>query len=528
MKRVVGAVAVAAMLAFTVGIPQGAVAQQRSELVWGPCGETPKTGLLDGVLPAPAKAGQMECANLKVPLDYGNPDRTITLALNRIRGKAVRDADHLGVLLVNPGGPGASGRSLTGYVAAQLPGNLADRFDVVGFDPRGVGNSEPALRCVDPVKFYAPPLPDYVPGDDREETALIDRAQQYARACGDRWNWLLPHMSSENSARDMDAIREALGESKISFMGYSYGSYLGALYATLFPSRVRRLVLDSVVDPRGVWYDSNLIQDISFDRRHQDFLKWTARHNDVYRLGGTGKAVSFAWYAMRERLRTRPAGGVVGPSELDDTYTAGGYSDVIWPQLARAFSAYVKKDDAEPMVAAYRRHVENDAKAENGYAVYLAVQCRDAAWPRDWSQWRADMSRLYTKAPFLTWQNAWYNAPCAFWPEPGGTPVKIQDSRELPPVMLIQAERDAATPYSGALQVRKLFGASRLVTVPGGNHGVALGGNRCVDRYLVAYLKDGSLPGPDQRTAAAPDARCPGIPESVPAARMGTRGHLGR
>ncbi|GAA4231121.1 pimeloyl-ACP methyl ester carboxylesterase [Streptosporangium album] len=526
MKRVVGVVAVVAVLAVTMGVPQGAVAQQkRSELVWGPCDDAPKTGLLDGVLtaPAPAKAGEVECANLRVPLDYGNPSQTISLALNRIRGKAVRGDDHLGVLLVNPGGPGASGRNLAKYVAARLPANLAERFDVVGFDPRGVGNSEPALRCVDPAKYYAPPLPDHVPGNAREETVLIGRAQQYATACGDRWKWMLPHMSSENSARDMDAIRAALGEPTISFLGYSYGSYLGEVYATLFPGRVKRLVLDSVVDPRGVWYDSNLVQDVSFGRRHQDFLKWTARHNDVYKLGATGKSVSFAWYAMRDRLRIRPVRGVVGPSELDDIYTAGGYSDLTWPQLARAFSAYVKKDDDEPMLAAYRRHAENDAKAENEYAVYLAVQCSDAAWPRDWSRWRTDMSRLYAKAPFLTWANAWYNAPCAFWPERGGTPVKIQDSPELPPVMLIQAERDAATPYSGALQVRKLFGASRLVTVPGGNHGVSLGGNRCADRYLMAYLRDGTLPGQARRATAAPDARCPGAPESVPAARMATR-----
>ncbi|OUC98479.1 alpha/beta hydrolase [Streptosporangium minutum] len=530
MKRVVGIVAVAGMLAVTVGVPRGAVAQEQDELVWGPCPDKPKPALFDGVLTPPARAreGEVECADLRVPLDYANPYQTISLALNRIKGKTSRDHNHLGVLLVNPGGPGASGRNLAKYVATQLPDHLADRFDVIGFDPRGVGESEPALRCVDPAKYYAAPRPDHVPRNEREEAVLIGRARQYATACENRWSWLLPHMSTENSARDMDAIREALGEPEISFLGYSYGSYLGAVYATLFPDRVKRLVLDSVVDPRGVWYDANLSQGTAFDRRHQDFLKWTARHNDVYRLGGTGRAVSFAWYAMRERLRTRPAGGVVGPSELDDVYTVGGYSDAVWPQLAKAFSAYVKRGDTAPMLAAYRRHAENDAKAENGYAVYLGIQCRDAAWPRNWSQWRTDMSKLHAKAPFLAWPNAWYNAPCAFWPEKGGPPVKIQDSQELPPVMLVQSERDAATPYPGALQMRRLFSGSRLLTVPGGNHGVALGGNRCVDRYLAAYLKDGSLPGPAERSPAGPDARCEGNPEPVPAARMAARADLSR
>ncbi|GAA3133899.1 alpha/beta hydrolase [Streptosporangium carneum] len=530
MKRVVGAVAGIGMLAVAVGAPQGAAAQGRDELVWGPCDKPDKGALVENVLPKPAAAAvpTVECASVRVPLDYANPYQTISLALNRIRGKASRDHNHLGVLLVNPGGPGASGLELAKQVAAQLPAGLADRFDVIGFDPRGVGDSEPAVRCVDPGKYYAPPRPDNVPDNPREEAVLLGRARQYAAACENRWGWMLPHLTTENAARDMDEIRAALGEPRISYLGYSYGTYLGAVYATLFPDRVKRLVLDSVVDPTGVWYGTNLAQDVAFNRRHQDFLRWTARNNAAYKLGGTGKAVSFAWYAMRERLRARPAGGVIGPSELDDIYTVGGYTDVVWPQLARAFSAYVKKGDTNPLLGVYRRYAENDAKDENGYAVYLGVQCRDVAWPRDWDRWRTDMSKLHAKAPFLTWPNAWYNAPCAFWPEQGGTPVRLQDSEKLPPVMLIQSERDAATPYVGALRVRRLFGGSRLLTVPGGNHGVAFGGNRCVDRHLAAYLKDGTLFGPAVRSQDGPDARCGGNPEPPPSARLGTRTDQGR
>ncbi|GAA2909171.1 alpha/beta hydrolase [Streptosporangium fragile] len=533
MKRVVGAAAGIGLLAAAVGVPQGAVAQERTGLVWGPCEEA-KTPVPQEVTPAPARRADatVECATLRVPLDYRNPYQTISIALNRIKGKASRDHNHLGSLLVNPGGPGASGRDLAKGVAAALPAEVADRLDVIGFDPRGVGASEPALTCVDPKTYYAPPRPDHVPDNRREENVLLSRARQYAEACGNRWSWVLPHMSTENAARDMDQIRAALGESKISYLGYSYGTYLGAVYATLFPDRVKRLVLDSVVDPRGVWYDANLAQNAAFDRRHQDFLKWTARHNPVYRLGETGKEVSFAWYAMRERLGERPAGGIVGPSELDDIYTVGGYSDTLWPQLAKAFSAYVKKGETAPLVAAYRQHAENDAKDENNYAVYLGVQCRDAAWPRDWNRWRADMTRGHARAPFLTWPNAWYNAPCAFWPEPGGTPVRVRGAASLPPALLIHAERDAATPYAGALNIRRLFPGSRLLTVPGGNHGVALGGNRCVDRRLAAYLKDGTLPPPlparARRAPKAPDARCPGTPAPVPTARVAARSDVSR
>ncbi|MEU8380738.1 alpha/beta hydrolase [Streptosporangium sp. NPDC048865] len=510
-KRVVGIAASITMLATAVGMPQGAVAQERRELVWGPCeSTTPVSGAASA--PAARVDNSMECATVRVPLDYANPQQTIVIALNRIRGKAVHD--RLGTLMVNPGGPGASGRDLVKGVAAGLPEGLADRFDVVGFDPRGVGASEPALRCVDPRRYYEAPRPDQVPVSRRDEGVLIARARKYAQACGERWSWMLPHMTTENSARDMDVIREALGESKISFLGYSYGTYLGAVYATLFPDRLKRLVLDSVVDPRGIWYRSNLEQSIAFQDRHEDFLKWIARHNPVYRLGATERAVSFAWDAMRDRLGDRPAGGVVGPSELDDLYTLGGYSDAVWPQLAKAFSAYVKKGEATPLVNAYRRHAVVDAKDENSYAVYLAVQCRDAAWPRDWARWRTDMTKANAKAPFLTWPNAWYNAPCAFWPQQAGTPVQIRDSAKLPPILLIQGERDAATPYAGAVRMRALFQRARLLAVPGGNHGVALNGNACVDRRLAAYLREGTLPGPRQNSA--PDARCPGIPAPVP------------
>ncbi|MBB2912350.1 pimeloyl-ACP methyl ester carboxylesterase [Streptosporangium becharense] len=526
MKRVVGAAAGVGLLVAAVGVPQGAVAQERTGLVWGACRGTGRP-VSQGTAPDPARRTDdtMECATLRVPLDYRNPHQTIGIALSRVRGKAPRDGDHLGSLLVNPGGPGASGLDLAKTVASTLPAEVADRLDVIGFDPRGVGDSEPALTCVDPKTYYAPPRLDHVPDSRRDEAALLSRARRYAEACGGRWSWMLPHLGTENSARDMDQIRAALGESKISYLGYSYGTYLGAVYATLFPDRVGRLVLDSVVDPRGVWYAANLTQNVAFDRRHQDFLKWTARHNVAYRLGETGREVSFAWYAMRERLERRPAGGVVGPSELDDIYTVGGYNDVVWPQLAKAFSAYVKKGETAPLVAAYRRHAENDAKDENSYAVYLGVQCRDAAWPRDWSRWRADMTRLHARAPFLTWPNAWYNAPCAFWPEQGGTPVRIRPGAQLPPALLIQSERDAATPYTGALHMRGLLPGSRLLAVPGGNHGVALGGNRCVDRRLAAYLKDGTLPppAPGRHEPGDPDARCSGSPAPVPALRLGAR-----
>ncbi|WP_310737935.1 alpha/beta hydrolase [Microbispora sp. H10949] len=495
-------------------------------LEWRPCpsqdalGETSSGGLLDSAASrtsrdasrggARREPGQ-ECATLDVPLDYSEPyGQRISLALNRIRGTVSRDGNHLGVLLVNPGGPGGEGLSLAGYVAARLPADVAARFDVVGFAPRGVAPSRPALSCVDPARFFAAPRPDNVPRDDADEQVLAGRARQYAEGCGNRWAWFLPYLTTENNARDMDAIRAALGEDRISYLGYSYGTYLGAVYATLFPRRVRRLVLDSVVDPDVDWYDANIAQDRSFDRRHRDFLAWLAGHDDVYRLGASQAAVSYAWYALRARLRDRPAGGVVGPSELDDVFSNGAYTDRLWPYLAAAFSAYVHRGDPSILVRLFHSEAEIDAEKENAYAVYLGVECRDTPWPRSWARWHDDTRRLHAEAPFMAWPNAVYNAPCAFWPEKGGTPVKV-GTAQLPPILLIQAQRDAATPYEGALRMRRRFPTARLVTSGGGNHGVSLAGNACVDRYLAAYLRDATAP-PQRRGARGTGASCPADP----------------
>ncbi|WP_261808776.1 alpha/beta hydrolase [Nonomuraea sp. C10] len=523
MKRFVtlvgGMVGGVAMLGVCVA-PASVGAEAKPEtpparVTWGAC---PKKG--EKKLTTLAESLGTQCGTVRVPLDYREPlGHAIRLSVNRIKAKEPRDGNHLGTLVVNPGGPGASGRDLAVYVAAALPRELRDRYDVVGFDPRGVGASQPAMRCVDPEVYHRPPRPDSVPVDRADENTLLSRAADYANRCGSAWSWLLPHMNTENVARDLDRIRAALGEQRISYLGYSYGTYIGAVYATLFPQRVKRLVLDSVVEPDGEWYRSNLTQNRAFEKRHRALMAWTARHNRTYQLGRTARQTRFAWYAMRSRLAEQPAGGVVGPSELDDTFTIAGYSERVWPELIAAWSAYVREGDPKPLVAAWEKHGKNDADDENGYAVYLAVQCRDSRWPRDWNTWRRDMTRLHQEAPFLTWPNAWFNAPCAFWPVRGGEPVKVRGSWRLPPILMLQSRDDAATPYAGAVRMRGRFPTARMVVETGGDHGISFAGNRCVDRHLVAYLQDGTVP--------AQGARCAAKPEPRPKARMKSRSSLG-
>ncbi|MFF8034475.1 alpha/beta hydrolase [Streptomyces sp. NPDC016626] len=451
----------------------------------------------------------LQCASVEAPLDHADPaGRKITLALSRVPHTA---AKYQGPLLVNPGGPGGSGLTLAGFVASSLPAEVAAQYDVIGFDPRGVGASEPALDCAP--DHFDPVRPDSVPATPAVERANLTRVRSFATACAEKYADLLPHIDTTSAVRDMDVIRRALGAKRINYFGYSYGTYLGAVYAKLFPERVRRLVLDSVVDPTEVWYDANLNQDHAFNDRHRAFMAWVAEHDAAYGLGTDPERIEAAWYAMRAALGKNPAGGKVGAAELEDTYVPGGYYNGYWPYLAEAFSAYVNDGDAEPLVEAYENFGAVDAAGGNGYSVYTAVECRDAAWPRDWRQWRKDNWEVYERAPFMTWNNAWYNAPCAFWPTGSLRPERIRNSK-LPPALLFQATRDAATPYQGAVTVHRLLDRSRLVVESGGgNHGITLSGNSCLDRHLTAYLADGTVPRGGQGEA---DAVCAALPGPKP------------
>ncbi|SEC01223.1 alpha/beta hydrolase fold [Streptomyces sp. 2131.1] len=462
----------------------------------------------------------LQCATVRSPLDHDDPAaREVALALTRVPHTS---KTFQGPLLVNPGGPGGSGLSMAPFVAASLPKAVASQYDVIGFDPRGVGKSRPALDCLP--GYFDPVRPDPVPQSLGGERVNRNRARDFAAACGEKYPDLLPYMDTVSAAKDLDVIRRATGARQLNYLGYSYGTYLGAVYAKLFPDRVRRLVLDSNVDPEGVWYEDNITQDYAFDTRHKAFAAWVAKYDATYHLGGDPAKVEAAWYRMRDAVKKRPAGKKVGAGELDDTFLPGGYYNGYWPVLAEAFAAYVNDKDEKPLVAAFERFGAVDADGDNGYSVYTAVQCRDADWPRDWNTWRNDTWRVHTKAPFMAWGNTWYNAPCADWPVEPLNPVRVSN-HALPPALLFQATDDAATPYEGGVTLhRKLRGSRLVVEQGGGNHGVTLSGNACLDRYLTDYLAKGTVPRAGRGEADAVCAKTPDPkPETAKSARPAAR-----
>lgn len=457
-----------------------------------------------------APAG-LQCGTVSVPLDYAHPyGEQIELTVSRVRAthkdphNSKRKVPRQGALVYNPGGPGASGMYFPMIGTFPEWKRIAAAYDLVGYAPRGVDRSAP-LSCVDPKHFFKGPTQSPTHPSEQYKRQRIDQAKAYARGCGARSGGRLRFYNSLNNARDLDVLRAALDEDRLTFMGASYGTYIGAVYATLFPSHVRRMVLDSAVDPdpAKVWYRDNLDQSAAFEDRWTDFREWAARHDDVYRLGDTAAKVQRSYDTARGRLAAKAADGKVGPGQLQNVFLGAGYYDDYWPSRAAALSAYLK-GDAKPLVRLAAPSPDTAAEAENGSAVYTAVECNDAAWPTDWKVWDRDNTRLARVAPFETWDNAWMNLPCAYWPAPRQQPLDVRTGPgELPQVLILAAERDAATPYAGALEMNRRLAGSVLVTErDAGTHGIGGGPNRCVNAHLDAYLLEGRLPG--RHTACAP------------------------
>jgi pimeloyl-ACP methyl ester carboxylesterase len=461
--------------------------------------------------------GHVKCGTVSVPLDYAHPDgKQIKLTVSRVRAthkdphNSKRRVPSQGALVYNPGGPGAS--SLHFPLIGVMPAwkRLAGAYDLVGYAPRGVGPSAP-LSCQDPKHSLKGPTQAPTYPSEAYKKERIARAKAYARGCAQRTGSALRHYNSLNNARDLDVLRAALGQEKLTFMGASYGTYFGAVYATLFPSHVRRMVFDSAVnpDPAQVWYRNNLAQSAAFEGRWEDFREWVAKHHDVYGLGDTAEEVMRNYDKVRARLAVEPAGGKIGTGQLQEAFLQAGYYDDYWPARAQALSAYLK-GDPKPLVELAAPVTEAAAEDENSSAVYTAVECNDAPWPTDWAVWDRDNTRLARVAPFETWDNVWMNLPCAYWQAPRQEPLDVRTGPgEVPPILILAAERDAATPYEGALEMHRRLAGSVLVTErDAGTHGIAYGPNACVNGHLDAYLLEGRLP--------ARRAACEGHPEPKP------------
>lgn len=500
MKRLLlVAVAAATMASTAIAAPAAVAAPAPASITWGAC------------TAASLVAAGAQCGLLDVPVDYRNPaGEKIQLAVSRIKHK-VADALYQGVMLTNPGGPGGSGLTLA-TAGARVPNHAGDAYDWIGFDPRGVGSSKPALSCEPNYMDYN--RPNYVPLSPQLENVWRARAKGYAEACAkNNSKALLDNMKTTDTVKDMDSIRASLGAKQLNFYGYSYGTYLGEVYGTLFPKNVRRMILDSTVDPRNVWYQANLNQDVAFDKNLNVWFGWVAQHDDVYHLGKTQGAVRNVFNAQLLKASVSPAGGVIGPDELLDVFQQVAYYQLRWLSLGDALSKFVNKGDWQTMKTLFDSY--SGRGDDNSYAAYLAVQCSDVQWPTNWNQWRVDNWVTFGRAPYDTWLNAWYNAPCVNWPAKAAKPVKV-DGSKVANVLMIDETQDAATPFEGSLEVRSRFPGASLIAEPGGtSHAITPRGNACVDTKIADYLATGALP--DRKPGRRADVECAPLPQPVPA-----------
>ncbi|MFD7613530.1 alpha/beta hydrolase [Streptomyces sp. NPDC059828] len=446
----------------------------------------------------------VECGTVDVPVDYAEPlGRQIPLTVSRVRAGGPAAARQ-GALVYNPGGPGGSAMYFP--KASRWPEwkRIAGAYDLVGYAPRGVGRSAP-LSCQDPADFTKSPTQAPTEPSASYKQERIARAKAYARGCARHGGADLRHINSLNNARDLEVLRAGLGEDKLTYVGSSYGTYLGALHAVLFPGHVRRMVLDSAVDPAPdkIWYRNNLEQSVAFEGRWADFRAWVARHDATYGLGTTAAGVQHSYELARARLAHEPAGGKVGPEQLRSAFLQAAYFDDYWPRRAAALAKYLKGDPSA-LIAVAAPDPEEAVEEENGNAVYTAVECNDAPWPTDWKVWDRDNTALARRAPFETWANVWMNLPCAYWSAPRQQPLDVRTAPGvLPPLLILAAERDAATPYAGSLELHRRLGGSVLVTEQdAGSHGIVGGSNACVNGHVDAYLLEGRTPV--RRASCAP------------------------
>ena len=457
-----------------------------------------------------------QCGMLVVPLDYRHPGRTkIRLAVSRVR-HTTPASQYQGVMLVNPGGPGGSGL-IYSIIQGFFPNHAGDAYDWIGFDPRGVGSSRPSVSCN--AHFFHADRPPYRPSTRRIRAQWVTRSKAYAEQCTHRARaTLFGHMRTIDNVRDMESLRKALGQKQINYYGFSYGTYLGQVYATKHPNRVRRFVFDGSVNPRRVFYQVNQDQDRAFQKTLDIYFRWLAKYHAVYHVGGTYRDVRTTWLRTRTALDRHAARGVLGGDELTDVFQNPAYYVFGYEGVASAYSAYLNHNNPRRLIALYRNANPTTPGADNNYAVYLGTQCTDARWPRNQHRLDRDNTRLNRRYNYFTWQNAWFNGPCAYWHYPARShPVRVTGAHVHSPILMINETFDPATPFAGALVVRRLFPTASLIEGRNGTtHAGSLSDGPCTMNALAAYLKHGRVPA--RRSGNRSDKVCAPVPKPNPRA----------
>ncbi|MFD0206933.1 MULTISPECIES: alpha/beta fold hydrolase [Saccharothrix] len=440
------------------------------QLTWTPCKQS------------------LECAELVLPLDYARPtaDR-ISLVISR--KKATEPERRRGILVLNPGGPGGSGLGMPSFLANS---EVAKVYDLIGFDPRGVGGST-ALTCRT--------VPELATADTRPADSEFPKwaaeAQAAEDACHSAAGGIRPFINTANTARDLDVVRAVLREEKLNYLGYSYGTYLGAVYGSLFPTRLDRSVLDSAVHPEWIWREQFRAQAVAYRRNVEAWSVWVAERHDRFQLGATPEAVMATVESVATALAVKPVGDATR-TRFDAAVGVGARYRPLWSDLAVAVARLQagSPSDAGALMS-------GEAEDELVSGVFNTVTC-EVDWPTDLETYYEDMRVFRDRYPYGFGVLRAAPTTCAFrsfdLPE-----AAVALKRDGYPVgVIVQAEGDTQTQYESGPAMAERLGHNLVSVRDEGKHGLYGSGNECVDRAVNRYLVNGVLP--------PSSSNCPGDP----------------
>ncbi|MFJ7902351.1 alpha/beta hydrolase [Streptomyces sp. NPDC096198] len=455
------------------------------------------------------KVPGFECATMKAPRDYARPAAgDVSLAVARKR--ATSQGTRLGSLLVNPGGPGGSAVGyLEQYAGVGYPAEVRARYDIVGVDPRGVGRSEP-VECLTGPQMDAYAATDLTPDNQAEVDRLVAADKKFAEGCGRRSPTLLRHVSTVEAARDMDILRAVLGDRKLNYVGASYGTFLGATYAGLFPERVGRMVLDGAMDPSLPARRLNEGQTAGFETAFQSFAKDCVRRTGCpLGVPGTPPAkVGEHLSAFFRQLDGSPlttgdrSGRRLGEALATTGVIAAMYDQGTWPQLRTALTAAMKRHDGSALLALSDSYYERDAHGRYANLMFAnaAVNCLDLPSAFSGPQDVEKALPAFEKAsPVFGEGLAWASLSCAYWPVRATGRAHRITAQGAAPIVVVGTTRDPATPYPWARSLASQLSSGRLLTYEGDGHTAYGRGSKCIDAAIDTYLLRGTPPAKDTR-----------------------------
>ena len=446
-----------------------------------------------------------QCGTVAVPVDYANPEGAqAQLAVIKVPATGPR----IGVLIVNPGGPGASAVDTVASMGAALAGSpIAQRFDLVGIDPRGVGHSTPELRCRTDAEFDAyrtEPLVDYSPAGVAH---IEDVMRQFAAQCESRMGAdFLANVGTAAAARDMDVVRAALGENQINYLGFSYGTQLGAVYASRYPERVRAMVLDGAVDPSLDPISESINQIAGFQKAFDRYAADCAESPECP-LGTDPAQFVARFQQLFDPLAVRPA-ATADPRGLSYQDAITGtvsslYSPRYWLYLTSGLLGLQRGTDPGDLLRLADDYQQRDAAGhyKSRQDAFTAIRCVDSVYPTDPAVWADADRRTREVAPFVSYGAFTGFAPrdvCAMWPVPPTSVVGAVTSPGPGKVVVVSTTGDPATPYEAGVNLARQLGAA-LITFEGSQHTVVFYGDQCIDTAVVDFLVDSTQPPPGLR-----------------------------